>query len=293
MTLLTARGDSIGYSDPESMTNLDIIYVCPECKGSLQSLFCENCRKTYPAADGIPCFMSANASDSQIRQVYDEIYRHHTDVWIDQGRSEAFQEYFAHLVRGVPHERILEIGCGEGILLAALPGKIKFGIDPSLQALLRAHARSHARCSVARCEQLPFPGNAFDTVIAVGVMEHFANIDAAMSEVYRVLSASGHFITLIQTDMTRFQRVKLKFRQYVFPNFQPIAMMRWSSKWLNKRFIHPIVQPLRKSYTENSATHSLQRNGLSVVRVIRSDTEPAAPLAGPHVIILIAQKRAD
>jgi ubiquinone/menaquinone biosynthesis C-methylase UbiE len=229
-----------------------------------------------------------NASDQEIRQVYDDIYQHHTDVWLDQGRADAFQIWFRELVSSIPHARILEVGCGEGGLLAALPASEKFGIDPSVYALMRARSRSSAECAVARCEQLPFPPAAFDAVLAVGVMEHFESIDGALSEIRRVLSPTGHFIALIQTDQTRFERAALKFRQYVFPRFRPIELSQWLRKWLRKKTQHPIVQPLRKSYTIESARESLLRNGLTTTRVVTRRTEPEAPLAGPHVVILVA-----
>jgi 2-polyprenyl-3-methyl-5-hydroxy-6-metoxy-1,4-benzoquinol methylase len=122
---------------------------------------------------------AAGSSDQMLRDIYDDIYSHHTDVWVDQGRADSFQEYIADLVRALPHGRLLEIGCGEGILLAALPGTRKYGIDPSMHALQRARRRSIGEYAVARCEQLPFPSSAFDVAIAVGVMEHFENVDAA------------------------------------------------------------------------------------------------------------------
>src|SRR5262249_47196970 len=115
------------------------------------------------------------------------------------GRADSFQEYFAGLVSAVPHARLLEIGCGEGILLAALPGTGKHGIDPSIHALQRARLRSNAELAVARCEQLPFPSAGLDVVVAVGVMEHFEDVDAATAEIARVLAPGGHYIALIQT----------------------------------------------------------------------------------------------
>ena len=141
---------------------------------------------------------------------------------------------------------------------------------------------------MARCEQLPFPSAAFDVVLAVGVMEHFESLDRALSEIRRALGPAGHFVALIQTDQTRFERAALKFRQYIFPRFRPIELSLWLRKWFRKKLHHPIVQPLRKSYTVESARESLLRNGLRTVRVINRRTEPEAPLAGPHVVILVA-----
>jgi ubiquinone/menaquinone biosynthesis C-methylase UbiE len=171
-----------------------------------------------------------------------------------------------------------------------LPGTQKFGIDPSIHALRRASKRSNANCAIARCEQLPFPAGAFDVVVAVGVMEHFEKIDAAISEVRRILAPSGHYVALIQADQTKAERAALKARQYLYPNFRPFELVRWFGKWLKKKVRHPIVQPLRKSYTADSAKECLQRNGLQVIRLITQKSEPSAPLGGPHVVVLVSSK---
>jgi hypothetical protein len=35
----------------------------------------------------------------------------------------------------------------------------------------------------------------------------------------------------------------------------------------------------------------LQRNGLQIIRIITQQSEPSAPLAGSHVVILVSSKR--
>src|SRR6266446_3613652 len=134
------------------------MYACPKCKTQLTEHACKQCGVTYPILDGIPCFLVAQPGDSggELRRTYDYIYSHHEDVWIDQGRSKRFQSYFAELARSFSTDRVLELGCGEGALLAALAGAHKYGIDPSIHALVRAGRRSAAECAVARAEELPF-----------------------------------------------------------------------------------------------------------------------------------------
>jgi len=100
-----------------------------------------------------------------------------------------------------------------------------------------------------------------------------------------VLSPSGHYIALIHTDMSLAERVMLKLRQFLLPP-RPLALLRW----VRKKIFHPIIQPLRKSYTIASARACLERNGLYVTRVITRDSHPTAPLAGRHVVILIAAR---
>jgi ubiquinone/menaquinone biosynthesis C-methylase UbiE len=264
------------------------MYVCPRCKSPLVEYRCSSCQVGYSVTAGIPCLLteSAGGSGQKLRDIYDDIYRHHENVWVDQGRSQRFLEYFRELAQSSPSDRVLEIGCGEGMLLAALIGGAKFGIDPSIHALLRAKRRSTAECAVARAEELPFPPGCFDLVVTAGVMEHFENADAATAEIRRVLKPSGRYIALIQTDMTQLARLGVKVREYLFPRFRPIALL----KWAHKKVRHPIVQPLRKSYTVDSARQCLERGALQVTQIITRKTQPGAPLAGDHVVILLARK---
>lgn len=264
------------------------MYVCPKCKGPLSDSRCPTCRLEFPVLDGIPCFLSdpEGASGRRLREIYDEIYRHSDDVWIGQGRSPEFLQYFCNLARASATANVLEIGCGEGMLLAALPGANKYGIDPSVQALVKAKKRSAGECAVARAEELPFPAESFDLVVTVGVMEHFEDPDAATTEICRVLKPSGCYIALIETDMTWLERLATKARMYLWPQFRPLAFLKWASRKLR----HRIVQPLRRSYSAETARRCLEHNGLELKGIITRGTQPRAPLAGDHVVILLSRK---
>jgi ubiquinone/menaquinone biosynthesis C-methylase UbiE len=264
------------------------MFACPKCKLPLTSLRCESCGLEFPEYEGVPCLLRSDDSTNRtLRDVYDDIYKHHENVWVDQGRSDVFLRYFTQLTQARSSENVLEIGCGEGLLLAELPGREKYGIDPSLQALLRAQRRSAAHYAVARAEELPFPDGSFDLAVSVGVMEHFQNVDAATAEIHRVLKPGGRYVALIQTDMTRLQRVQLKAREYLLPVPRPIAFARWlKKKFSTKR----IVQPFRKSYSVESATECLTRSGFIMRRSVTRTTDPQAPLAGDHVVVLMAER---
>jgi ubiquinone/menaquinone biosynthesis C-methylase UbiE len=265
------------------------MYVCPHCKGPLIEFVCQRCGVTFPVLEGIPCFLGGSPRDSRVREIYDEIYTHHEDVWIGQGRSEPFQRWFSDLAASLSTGPLLEIGCGEGILLSAFRSPIRAGIDPSIRALIRARKRSATQYAVARAEELPFPTESFDVVVSVGVMEHFENQDSASGEIRRVLTRAGHYVALFQTDMTRGERLRVKVREFLFPQPRPIAL----AKWIHKKLFHRIGQPLRRSYTVESARVILERNGLSVKQIITQDSHRSAPLAGRHVVIVVAAKAAD
>lgn len=89
--------------------------------------------------------------------------------------------------------RVLDVGCGTGRNLGALPPGVRaVGIDPCLDSLRTARSRAPgARLVQARAEALPFRSGAFDTVTS-GLV--FCSVDdpaAALREIGRVLNPGG------------------------------------------------------------------------------------------------------
>jgi len=93
-----------------------------------------------------------------------------------------------------PGADILEVSCGEGRVLAALKAKgfavagTNFGNYPD------APADIPITNGVSLLEGLPFDGEAFDTVIAMEVIEHIENHRKAIAEMARVLRPGGRAI---------------------------------------------------------------------------------------------------
>jgi SAM-dependent methyltransferase len=119
-------------------------------------------------------------------------------------------------------------------------------------------------------------------------MEHFLDEDAACAEIRRVLKPGGYYFSLIHVAQSRRQELVQKVREYVFPIPRPLAMIRWVVGKLHR----PIRQPIQLRFTPRSGSDCLQRNGLSLVRTITSQTEPTAPLIGPHVVVYVSTKLA-
>lgn len=106
-----------------------------------------------------------------------------------------------------PGERLLEAGCGSGLLCrlmaAAAPvGKIT-GLDISIEFL--KIARSHAeRANVAdaidwsagQAQALPFREASFDGVLAARLLLHVAEPQAVLSELLRVVRPGGRVVVM-------------------------------------------------------------------------------------------------
>ena len=99
-----------------------------------------------------------------------------------------------------PGASILDIGAAQGEFLAACHrlGFRATGVEPWRQARETA-ARLAAHLSIpldireGRAESLPFEDGVFDMVHAVSVLEHVDDLDASVSEAYRVLKPGGVF----------------------------------------------------------------------------------------------------
>ena len=102
----------------------------------------------------------------------------------------------------LPHldGRVLEIGFGPGHLQQSLNGRglTAYGIDESRQMAAQANRRLHrhhypANLACGFAQQLPFPKNSFDTVVATFPTEYIFQLQA-LREIRRVLAPSGSLV---------------------------------------------------------------------------------------------------
>jgi cyclopropane fatty-acyl-phospholipid synthase-like methyltransferase len=117
-----------------------------------------------------------------------------------------------------PGMRVLDLGCGRGEIVrhVARLGAASFGIDyarVAVQMTRRVMADEPGTHGVARSDAklLPFTSGAFDRVLMFDVVEHLHpwELDACLSEVYRVLKPGGQIV--VHTAPNRW------YDQYAYP----------------------------------------------------------------------------
>jgi len=98
--------------------------------------------------------------------------------------------------------RVLDVGCGDGYLMAQVKPYAEevVGIDFEFSGarLATNQLQGFGNCFVtqASCYCLPFPDHSFDVVLLADVIEHLEDPDCCLREIQRVLDPSGYlFLT--------------------------------------------------------------------------------------------------
>lgn len=111
-------------------------------------------------------------------------------------------------------QTVLDIGCGtaSGIvgMFSDKTNYVLIGIDISESALVRAKSRNvYGVCSNFDGVPLPFKSSSTDVVVLDEVIEHVANTDALLEEIFRVLKPGGHLLVSTPNLAAWFNRLAL------------------------------------------------------------------------------------
>lgn len=118
-----------------------------------------------------------------------------------------FRNYYIKFLRSVINEvnikknsKILDIGCGTGIVLSILKNKNKklklYGIDISKNMLKISQKRlgKNVNLKLESIEETNFKTNYFDYIFSTEAFHHYYNHELAMKNIYNILKKNGEFI---------------------------------------------------------------------------------------------------
>lgn len=112
---------------------------------------------------------------------------------------DGIRETIAGFLGSAALSAILEVGCGTGHWLQVMYGRARLvaGLDRSTNMLARAReAAPQAALVRAVADQLPWRDAAFDRVVCVNALHHFADRERFFAEARRVLTPGGGLLTV-------------------------------------------------------------------------------------------------
>ena len=133
----------------------------------------------------------------EVEEWFDTIYAAKGSAYL---RAPSYYDVFLDYLAVTPGQRLLDIGCGPGLLLsrALRRGLSCAGIDLSEVALRMACDRARGAL-LARCnaEALCFPAASFDHITCIGVFEHILEFARALAEMRRVAKPGAGICILV------------------------------------------------------------------------------------------------
>ena len=131
------------------------------------------------------------------------------EKWLILERDKIINSY---LDRIVGDKKVIEVGCGYGTNSRLIKHNRKdvecYALDNSLMAIKRVKEDIRlAFCS--DCCDTPFQDSKFDVIFSSGLMEHFIDEMAFLSEMHRILKSNGYLITFVPGKYSLWQVYRL------------------------------------------------------------------------------------
>lgn len=182
------------------------------------------CGSTYSKFDLDFKMRALRMSDAEMAKVYENAPGCGDRRVRDTDLTRAEIEYVLSHVRG---NRILELGCGAGVLSLALARRYSdvTSTDVHSSITLKLDARSRQEgisllTGVAVAEHLPFEDKSFETVVAAHTLEHVRHFEQAVKEMVRV--ARDRIVIVIPRQ--RYYRYTVDYHLHFFPDCQQLIL---------------------------------------------------------------------
>ena len=116
------------------------------------------------------------------------------------GGPSLTHRWILDLLKVKPEKKLLDIGCGQGLLLheAQKKGLKTYGIDISSEAVKLARVNSPESDLVCGdAAKLPWENAKFDYITNIGSLEHFRDPEGCLSQMKRTLKPEGEAVVML------------------------------------------------------------------------------------------------
>jgi 2-polyprenyl-3-methyl-5-hydroxy-6-metoxy-1,4-benzoquinol methylase len=148
--------------------------------------------------------------------------KHLRESWWD----DSFTEFLKETLKPRSGNRILDVGCGEGVGEINI-GRLRIsqlrltGIDLVPSKVVEARRRTAAhnqRVAFAAADacHLPFVDGSFDSLYCVAVLQHIADVRSALGEFARVVARNGRIVAVEPDNSGRYMFSSLASGQRAF-----------------------------------------------------------------------------
>lgn len=153
------------------------------------------------------------------------------DTWYFRARKKLLMDFIAS---SIPiGSRVLDVGCGDGWLKEALPGRYAFGVETDKD--LKQEAELRKMPVFEKMSYALFESGHFDTVTCFDVLEHMPDEDKALQEIIATLRPAGSLFVSV-----------------------PLHPQMWS--------VHDENAHHFKRYQKGEVVDLLERHGFDIVR---------------------------
>ena len=169
---------------------------------------------------------------------------------------------YQQVLKAVPQNKslkILDIGCGEGVLVWLIYQKTNspfiVGIDSDASAIKFAHQQllkrqAKAKFLKASAYKLPFKDNSFDLIVSTEVIEHLSQANKHLAEINRLLKPKGKLIITTPVKLSPVPQDKMHIKEYtplelkslLNQYFDKVAVKTSHPAWLKNLYTSTLVK---------------------------------------------------
>jgi SAM-dependent methyltransferase len=207
--------------------NLATVVRCPTCGAQFDTGFSCERGHSFAVVDGVPVLISgfdepaSSISDSFGREW--SYFRHGVDRTWAQTVDERRDDFLRHIglsEKDLDGKRVLDAGCGNGMLSAAVGDfdceMYACDLSPSVHHAARYFKDSGVTFLQANLMQHPFRPEAFDVVYCAGVLHHTPDTRSTFNRVAEAVAPGGRlFVWLYHRMPQRRQQARTKLRSGV------------------------------------------------------------------------------
>ena len=195
----------------------------------------------------------------------------YTEEQIDLSLQKRIDQRVEEILQYVyPADKILELGCGKGLLAARLNQKVHaeiHGIDISSSGVLLAKKLGIKAIKADLNRTLPYKNNTFDVIFSDQLLEHIYDTDNLINEMYRILKPGGVAVTI--TPNLSFWLNRILFLFGFYPIFLEVSN---KTKTYGTLFLKHVIKEFQSVghihvFNKASLTDIFRSNGFKIIDI--------------------------